>query len=973
MAESLGTIRGQMTLDVKQALTSYTAARKAHISTVTALHTGAGAMIQAGVGITAVGTAMVGGLLAAVSAAAQFEKKLDFFAAVSGATQKEYEAVSAKALQLGQDTVYSATQIADSFIELGKSGIKAKDIVDGVGAAVAYLGAAADIPLDTAANIITAAVATFSLGAGQAVKVADLLAGAANASTVDVQDLGLSLKYAGGTAASLGIPFKDVNVALALLGKYGIRGSTAGTTLRTMLLSLQGATPKATAVLRDLGIITKDGANKFFDAQGKIKPMSQILQVLQDATSGLSDAQKTNAFRVVFLKTAMSGVIDLAKEGSAGFDKFASAIDKVSAGDVAAKRLDNLAGDIEILRGNLDTLAVQAGGSFQMLARDVVQSITKMLQSFSDLPKGFQSTILKVLGVVGIILILVGTFGILAGGILNIIALTIQMKLAFGFIKGVLLAYRASIIAATVAQTGFNVALIANPIGLVVLAIAAIVAAIVALIVYYKEITNFIANNPWVKFVAPFLGILGLILVFIPTLIQKFQELWPAIQVVWENITKFIGEAVTNISNFFAQVPTMLHSFFVQPFIDAFNNIQSFITTVWTAITTGIQNFVTSASAFFAALPSNILAFFTALPGMIGYALGFLLGTIVRWVILIGTFLVTSFFNMVNSVTAFFYALPGNIASFFTLIYTNIVNAVTLTFTWLLTNVPLIISNVVNFFRDLPTNIIVFFVQLYTGAVIWFNQLRNNVIRIAAEIFNGIVQWVRGIPAAVVTFFQQVVTNVTNTFNQARNKAIEIALGIYNGIRDAINGIPALVGGIFKNVFDAISGLVRRAFNAMRDFAAGLWKGFKDGLGIHSPSYIEHAMWAITGVIDDETKNLRKQVRVIQGLGNGISEVGNNLGNGFGNNLSAGMTDLYAQVAAANGLQASVALGTTGLPSGVGAVTPTDALASISDSLATIKDNVGAPTYDILITNPSAEPASTSLPSAIRKTSYMND
>src|SRR5690606_12372052 len=150
------------------------------------------------------------------------EKRLDYFAAVSNATQEQYEAISKKALQLGADTSFTANQVAEAFVELGKAGVGTQDILDGIGEAVTNIGAAAEIPLDTAAMIITSALATFNLGADQAIMVADKLTGAANSSILEVEDLGVSLKYVGGIASSLSIPFNDVNTALAILGEAGI-------------------------------------------------------------------------------------------------------------------------------------------------------------------------------------------------------------------------------------------------------------------------------------------------------------------------------------------------------------------------------------------------------------------------------------------------------------------------------------------------------------------------------------------------------------------------------------------------------------------------------------------------------------------------------------------------------------------------------------------------------------------------------
>lgn len=944
MAETLGTIRGQMILDVQHALKAYTAVRQANISTVTALHTGAGALTMMGAGMAAAGIGLGAGILTAVGAAAEFEKKLDYFSAVSNSTQAEYDALREKALQLGADTEYSANQIADSFVELAKSGVGAQDIINGIGEAVASLGSAADLPLDTAANIIMSAVQTFGLSADSALMVADKLAGAANASIVSVEDLGTSMKYAGGTASALGIPFEDLNTAVALLGKYGIRGSTAGTSLRTMMLSLGGATPKATTALKELGIITEDGANAFYTAEGSAKPLAEIFQILQDATAGLTDKQKVQALETIFQNRALASAIGLTTEGAAGFTKMAEAIDKTTAAEVAGKRLDNLAGDIEVLQGNIDTMLINSGGAFQGFARELVQGITDLIGAFTALPDGMQTTLMVIASVASVLLIVIGVMGLFAGGIMNMIALGIQLAPVFAALK-------AGIMIVIGAIRALGVAIMANPLGLII----GIIALVVGALIWFFTQTE-LGQQVWAEFTR-FLG-----------------EAWANISRfaidTFNNLASFFSNLWTNITNFFnTAIAAIMHVFFtfnpIGIIISNWGAIVNFFVTLWTNITTGISNFVTGAITFFQQLPDRVLAFFVALPGMVGYALGFLLGTIARIILEVGTWLITNVPIIINNVVTFFAELPGKVIAFFIELYVTVMSWWSQLSLNILLGAISIVTGIIGWFQQLPAMVGKFFSDVYNNAIRWMAQMIVNVITTAMGIYNGIRNWIMQLPAMILMFFSQVVSNVRSTFTNAVNTAREIAVNIFNTIKEWLSKIPETVKGIFNKVVDTIKGVIGSAVRAVTDFASGLWEGFKDGLGIHSPSYIEHAMWAITGVIDEETQHMKKQVRTLQYLGNGISEIGNNLGYGFGDTMSASMDDLYRQVAAAKNFEAELTARTT-----MQGVDPQAlALEKLDKTLAGMKVETN---YDIVVNNPEPEPTSDSIPKSIRKAVYVN-
>lgn len=951
MSNTLGTIRGQMILDVKQTLAAYTAARGAHISTVTALHTGAGALTQVGAVMAGAGIAMGAGILYAVDAAAEFEKKLDYFGAVSASTQAEYDAIREKALQLGADTIYSANEIADSFIELGKAGVGAKDIIGGIGEAVANLGSAADIPLDTAAIIIMSAVQTFGLAAEDAVMVADKLAGAANASIVEVEDLGTSLKYAGGVASSLGIPFEDLNTAIALLGTYGIRGSTAGTSLRKIMLSLSGATPKATNALKELGIITEDGTNRFYDAAGSAKPLAEVFQILQDATSGLSDKQKVQYLNAIFQNRALASAIGLTTEGAAGFDKMAAAIDKTTAADVAGKRLNNLSGDIEILKGNLETLAITSGGTMQVFARDVVQGLTEVIQAFIDLPVSTQGFILKAIAIAAVVLTLLGFFGLFAGAILNIIALGIQLAPVFAAMK-------TAFLVVTGAIKAFSLALLANPIGLIIAAIALLVAGLV----YFFTQTE-VGKQAWSSFMT-FLG-------------EAWANIASLAITVWTAVSEFFSGLWTGISSFFTTaVSTIMDLFFnwtpLGIIISNWSGIVQFFVDTWTNIKLGVALFIASVVVFFQELPGKILAFLISLPARVGYIIGFMIGFIVRQFINLGNFIINDVPAMWNAMVAWFQALPMRLATIFLEVYT----AVT---TWLI-NLAIaalakaieIRDNIVNFLVNLPATVAAFFSDLYNRAVAKLTELAIMAVVKAVAIFNGIRTWIAQLPSMVLGFLISMVAFFQSKFNEAKAKVGQIAADIITNVRNTLTNLPSVVLGILDRVVSAIKGVARKAFNAVKDFASGLWEGFKDGLGINSPSYIEHAMWAITGVIADETDQLKKQVRVVQGLGNGITEMGQNMGFGFGAQLDRDLITLQDQLASAKGLEASFSMGARGTQAGVES-TQAKTLAAMSKTLTELVESPRELHYDIIANNPVPEKTSESIPNAIRKATFISE
>src|SRR5262245_135205 len=332
---------------------------------------------------------------AAVKAAATFEQTMAGVKAVSGATNTEMEQLSQLALKLGKDTSFSASQAAAGIEELVKGGLSVGDIMGGAAQATLNLAAAGGVDLPEAATIAANALAQFNLKGSDMAHVADLIAGAANASALDVGQFKFSLQAAGAVAATTGFSFDDLAQAIAVMGKAGITGSDAGTSLKTMMMNLQPQTKAARAEMRDLGLYTDAAGSAFFDAQGKVKSMAEVAGLLQNATKNLTEEQRLQALQTIFGSDAIRAAAVLAKEGASGFADMAAAMGKVTAESVAAERLNNLNGDLEQLKGSLETLAIAIGTAILPALRDLVQWATNLINAFIPLAQQWAPKIVQ--------------------------------------------------------------------------------------------------------------------------------------------------------------------------------------------------------------------------------------------------------------------------------------------------------------------------------------------------------------------------------------------------------------------------------------------------------------------------------------------------------------------------------------------------------------------------------------------------
>jgi len=386
------------------------------------------AMQNVGQGITNVGRQLtehltkniIGAGVAMVKTAMDFEEQMSFIKAVTAASSKEMKQFNDLAIEMGIKTKYSALEAAKGIEELAKAGMSTTDILHGGLEGSLALAAAGELELADASKTTAVMMNVFSDEGMTAMRAADLLAGAANSSATGVAEISISARYAASAAAVAGVKMKDFATALAMMAQKGLEASNAGTAMRTFILNLMPTTDKAADLMKSLGIITADNTNRFFDANGKVKGLSEVINILNTSMSKLTTPEKMQAIKTLFGKPAYAGVVTLLKEGSAGFEKMAASIEKIKAVDVAAEKMNNLKGKIEILQGSIETLSIVWGAKFQTPLKKVVELITKLINKFIKLDPLTQNIIIGVallVAATGPAIMIFGTLTTIVGGI----------------------------------------------------------------------------------------------------------------------------------------------------------------------------------------------------------------------------------------------------------------------------------------------------------------------------------------------------------------------------------------------------------------------------------------------------------------------------------------------------------------------------------------------------------------------------
>lgn len=349
----------------------------------------------------ATGTAAFAGLTAAVVTSTQkatdLQQQLSGVAAVTGASNEQITLLRGLVDDLGLDPnlKVSAFEAADAIEMLGRNGLTVQEIMDGAARSTVLLANATGGDFALSADIATDTMALFGISATNMETAVNGITSVVNNSKFSIEDYALALAQGGGVAASVGVEFDDFNTTIAAISPLFASGSDAGTSFKTLLQSLPGKSGPAKDALAELGIITEDGTNRFFDAEGQMKSMAEISGLLADATKGLSEEQINQAFSTAFGTDAMRAAFGLAKIGEGDFKALQATMGNTSAADNAATRMDNLAGSTEILAGIIETLQLGIGDKFLPIWRGWIDAAAEFLSNNAEPINAFFADLAK--------------------------------------------------------------------------------------------------------------------------------------------------------------------------------------------------------------------------------------------------------------------------------------------------------------------------------------------------------------------------------------------------------------------------------------------------------------------------------------------------------------------------------------------------------------------------------------------------
>lgn len=333
------------------------------------------------------GLGITGGLALAVRAAANFEQAMSGVKAAIGSqgTAAAIDQLRKAALDAGQATVFTATEAAQAEQELAKAGVSVRDILSGGLTGVLSLAAAGQLSVAESAKVAASTMNTFGLAGRDVGHVADLLAKGANAAQGEVSDFALALNQSALVARQFGLNVDETVTALTLFARTGLMGSDAGTSLRQMFIQLSNPSQKAQQAMKELGLTV-------YDTQGQFVGFRNLAEQLQKTLGNASDQTRNYALATIFGADAIRVANILVKEGSIGIDRMTNSLEgQADAAEVARIRMDNLKGDLEKLKGSLDTALIKSGEQGTSVLRELVQTATSSVNTFSQLPGPVQA------------------------------------------------------------------------------------------------------------------------------------------------------------------------------------------------------------------------------------------------------------------------------------------------------------------------------------------------------------------------------------------------------------------------------------------------------------------------------------------------------------------------------------------------------------------------------------------------------
>lgn len=882
MSVDVGTAEGHLDLDISGFLNSLKTAKDEASKALNNVEQAAGKQLTGlGKSMSKIGdkmtlgitTPLVGVATAGLKVASDFEYAMSQVQAISGATGDDFEALRDQAIQLGADTSFSSTEVADAMTEMAKAGWDTNQILDGM-SGVLDATAASGENLASVSTIIADALTGFGLEASDSSRVADLLTQAANAGTIGITDLGESFKYVAPIANSMNFSIEDVTTALTALSTAGIKGGQAGTSLRGVITRMVKPTDDVAAAMDELNI-------SLANSDGSFKSLDTILAEMRTSFSGMTDEQKAYYAAVLAGTEGQSGLLTLLNMTQEEYDEIAASMDNAGgvAQETAAIMQDNLQSKVEQLGGSLESLAIRVADLVLPKLTELVEKATEVVDWFTNLDSGTQETILKFaafVAAIGPVLSVLGRVTTGIGGFISAIGgMPDTLKSAGTFLTNFVNRLKNIPEAFTLAKAGFTgfasqtsvlgtaLASITAPIAAIIAAIGLLAGAFATLWNTNEEFRNGLIET-WNGLVESFnsfcdgivqrinelgfnfesiVDVISTIWTgFCEVLAPVFQGAWDAIVAVLEGamdiITGFLDVIIGIFTGDFEQISTGIQEIFtgiVDTIVGLFSGIGEALygafDTILGFLGTSIQGVIDAIVQWFQQLPTNIANIFNQV-----------VTAVQTWAGQMLTNAQQAGSNFVNGVVNFIQNLPYNIGFLLGYVITTVASWVAQFVQNAQQAGSQFLQNVISFVQQLPGNIANFLANVISNVVSWAGQMASNAQQAGSQFLTNVISFLSQLPGQVMSFLSSVIANLVAWAGQMASTGVQAASQFVSSVVNGLASLPGQVVSIgsqvVQGIWSGISGAAGWLYNQVAGFVGGIVDGAKAALGIASPSKV---------------------------------------------------------------------------------------------------------------------------------------